>query len=171
MIAILELREGHVPGRIVVVLELSDDARVPRVELLVMKSPAQRHRCDDRRGGQRRENHVSQTSRSARSRRPIAAGARRPPPGCVRPAQQADGRDSQRARPEPDPDDPAHLAAKWTDSNQAAAARPGERKQATRRLSVVPFASIHPASQTPGMPASSRTQEVGSGLAVNINAF
>src|SRR5271157_2109732 len=67
--------------------------------------------------------------------------------------------------------DPAHLAAKWTDSNQAAAARPGERKQATRRLSVVPFASIHPASQTPGMPASRRTQEAGSGLAININAF
>src|SRR5208283_3954091 len=67
--------------------------------------------------------------------------------------------------------DPAHLAAKWTDSNQAAAARPGERKQATRRLSVVPFASIHPASQTPGMPASKRTQEAGSGFAVNINAF
>ena len=64
------------------------------------------------------------------------AGARRPPPGCVRPAQQADGRDSQRARPEPDPDDPAHLSAKWTDSNQAAAARLGERKQAIRRLSV-----------------------------------
>ena len=104
MIAILELREGHVPGRIVVVLELSDDARVPRVELLVMESPAQRHRCDDRRGGQRRENHVSQTCRIARSRRPIAAGARRPPPGCVRPAQQADSRDSQRAGPEPDPE-------------------------------------------------------------------